>query len=65
MKKYELDSYNGLIYEVNKKPNIAKYNLDFIRNARANFAKSMYDYGIRRIDTFQINASAYACAASC
>ena len=65
MKKYELDSYNGLIYEVNKKPNIAKYNLYFIRNARANFAKSMYDYGIRRIDTFQINASAYACAASC
>ena len=65
MTKYIIDSANGIIFDSTKQNSIDKYNLDFIRNGKIEFAKYCYDNGIKRIDTFQINASAYACAASC
>ena len=65
MTQFIIDSANGLVFDVAKHDLVNKYNLDFIRNGKAEFAKYCYDNGIKRIDTFQINASAYACAASC
>lgn len=62
---YKIDTRNGLIYDANKESNISKYDLDFIRLSRIEYAKTLYNTGLKHIDIFQINPSGYSCAASC